>query len=428
MRPERRSATTLPQRRRPWRASSHADRPPPAGHPRISTPFGSGPGDPGGMYGHQNAGRLPAGLPAVHGARRGLPRLGRRRQRVRRPHVQLRPDHARPPPPGGRGGRRGAAPRGDCLQRPGRAVVELAELLVDVVAHADWAMFAKNGTDATTMCVTVARAADRQAKILVAEGAYHGAGAVVHAVARRRRCRRPRPPAALHVQRPRSRCDGRRGAPATTSRRSSCRRSSHDAGHDQELRRPGFARGLRARLRRAGAALILDDVRCRLPPRPRRQLGAAGRAPGPATGARRSPTATRSPPCRHRRLRERRRAHLRHRLVLVLGRGRWPPRWPRSTPCGDEDAIGHMERTGSACARARRAGRGARRRLNQTGPVQMPLMTFDDDAGLRAGGLSGPTSPPARRLPAPVAQLVPVRRPHRRRHRPRPRRHRRRLR
>jgi len=36
----------------------------------------------------------------------------------------------------------------------------------------------------------------------------------------------------------------------------------HDAGHDQELVDPEFARGLRALCDAAGAALILDDVRC----------------------------------------------------------------------------------------------------------------------------------------------------------------------
>jgi glutamate-1-semialdehyde 2,1-aminomutase len=36
-------------------------------------------------------------------------------------------------------------------------------------------MFVKNGTDATTTCVTTARAATGKRKVLVANGAYHGA-------------------------------------------------------------------------------------------------------------------------------------------------------------------------------------------------------------------------------------------------------------
>ena len=54
-------------------------------------------------------------------------------------------------------------------------MVDLAELLVQTVRHADWAMFAKNGTDATTMCCTIARAQTGRRQILVARGAYHGA-------------------------------------------------------------------------------------------------------------------------------------------------------------------------------------------------------------------------------------------------------------
>ena len=54
-------------------------------------------------------------------------------------------------------------------------MVELAEDLVAMVPHADWAMFQKNGGDATTACVTIARAGTGRRKILVAKGSYHGA-------------------------------------------------------------------------------------------------------------------------------------------------------------------------------------------------------------------------------------------------------------
>lgn len=64
---------------------------------------------------------------------------------------------------------------GDAMTGPGSAMVGLAEKLVSLVAHADWAMFCKNGTDATTMAMMVARAHSKKRKILVAKGAYHGA-------------------------------------------------------------------------------------------------------------------------------------------------------------------------------------------------------------------------------------------------------------
>jgi len=46
---------------------------------------------------------------------------------------------------------------------------------VALVAHADWAMFCKNGTDATTMALMTARAHTRRKTIVLAKGAYHGA-------------------------------------------------------------------------------------------------------------------------------------------------------------------------------------------------------------------------------------------------------------
>ena len=64
---------------------------------------------------------------------------------------------------------------GDTLTGPSAHFVELAEAFTAMVSHADWAMFCKNGTDATTMAMTTARAQTGKRRILVAEGAYHGA-------------------------------------------------------------------------------------------------------------------------------------------------------------------------------------------------------------------------------------------------------------
>ena len=65
--------------------------------------------------------------------------------------------------------------QGDIFNGPSARLVELAELMVETVAHADWAMFQKNGSDATTTCAMIAREATGKRKILVANGAYHGA-------------------------------------------------------------------------------------------------------------------------------------------------------------------------------------------------------------------------------------------------------------
>ncbi|MAN47014.1 MAG: aminotransferase class III-fold pyridoxal phosphate-dependent enzyme [Alphaproteobacteria bacterium] len=63
----------------------------------------------------------------------------------------------------------------DVATGPTPLMVELAEKWTDLVTHADWAMFCKNGTDATTMALMAARAYRGRKKILIATGAYHGA-------------------------------------------------------------------------------------------------------------------------------------------------------------------------------------------------------------------------------------------------------------
>ena len=65
--------------------------------------------------------------------------------------------------------------QGDTLTGPTALMVELAEAFVRLVSHADWAMFCKNGTDATTMALTTARAHTRRKTVVRAKGAYHGA-------------------------------------------------------------------------------------------------------------------------------------------------------------------------------------------------------------------------------------------------------------
>ena len=90
---------------------------------------------------------------------------------------------------------------GDCQNGPSPVMVELSELFVETVDHADWAMMAKNGTDATTMCVTIARATTGQAQ---GDGRHRRVPrrrAVVHPRDERRGRRGPCPPRALHVQR-----------------------------------------------------------------------------------------------------------------------------------------------------------------------------------------------------------------------------------
>ncbi|MDR1215188.1 MAG: aminotransferase class III-fold pyridoxal phosphate-dependent enzyme [Treponema sp.] len=64
--------------------------------------------------------------------------------------------------------------KGDCITTPSHVMVDFAELLVDTVASADWAFFAKNGGDATTLAVMTARAHTHRKKIVFFKGYYHG--------------------------------------------------------------------------------------------------------------------------------------------------------------------------------------------------------------------------------------------------------------
>ena len=69
----------------------------------------------------------------------------------------------------------GQLTQGDTMTGPAGVMVELAEQMTAMVSHADWAMFCKNGTDATTMAMMVARNHTRRNTIVLAKGAYHGA-------------------------------------------------------------------------------------------------------------------------------------------------------------------------------------------------------------------------------------------------------------
>ncbi|MBQ8163113.1 MAG: aminotransferase class III-fold pyridoxal phosphate-dependent enzyme [Clostridia bacterium] len=64
--------------------------------------------------------------------------------------------------------------KGDCTTLPSTKMIELAELLVDTVASADWAFFAKNGNDVTTLAIMTARAYTKRKKIIFFKGYYHG--------------------------------------------------------------------------------------------------------------------------------------------------------------------------------------------------------------------------------------------------------------
>jgi glutamate-1-semialdehyde 2,1-aminomutase len=121
-------------------------------------------------------------------------------------------------------------------------------------------MFQRNGTDATTLCVVIARAATKKRKILVARGAYHGSApwCTPHptgttAEDRVHLVHYDYNDVASLVAAAQSAEGDIAGVIASAFR--------HDYGKDQELPTPAFARAVRQLCDETGAALILDDVR-----------------------------------------------------------------------------------------------------------------------------------------------------------------------
>ncbi len=215
---------------------------------------------PGGLWGHLNAARLPDGYPQYFTRAEGC-RLHDVDGRVFIDFmcswgpVILGHHH----PAVEQAVQRQSA-LGDCMNGPAPVLVELAELLVDMVPHADWCLFGKNGTDATTTCVTVARAQTGRRKVLVARGAYHGAvpwcsPSVAGVTAEDRAHLLPFTyNDAASLEDAVEQAGGDLAAIVVSAFR-------HDMGLRQELPTPAFARRARALCDETGAALILDDVR-----------------------------------------------------------------------------------------------------------------------------------------------------------------------
>jgi len=66
------------------------------------------------------------------------------------------------------------ARNGTSVTIPSPLLVDLAERMVEINDCADWALFGKNGADATSLSVILARGYTRRNKIVLAEGGYHG--------------------------------------------------------------------------------------------------------------------------------------------------------------------------------------------------------------------------------------------------------------
>jgi glutamate-1-semialdehyde 2,1-aminomutase len=149
---------------------------------------------------------------------------------------------------------------GDTMTGPSEIMVDLSEKLVSLVRHAGWAMLCKNGTDATSMAVVIARAHSNRRKILVARKTYHGSA---------HWCT-PRRDGILEEDRAhiiyyeyndpdsleaafKAAGDDVAAVMATALR--------HEIFEDQALPDPEFARAARRLCDESGALLVVDDVR-----------------------------------------------------------------------------------------------------------------------------------------------------------------------
>ncbi|MFC0385666.1 aminotransferase class III-fold pyridoxal phosphate-dependent enzyme [Muricoccus vinaceus] len=215
---------------------------------------------PGGLWGHLNAAKLPDGYPQFFSRAEGCHLWdadGREFIDLMCSWGPIVLGHRHPAVEAAASAQ---AAQGDCLNGPAPVLVELAELLVEMIPHADWCLLAKNGTDATTACVTIARAETGRRKLLVARGAYHGAvpwcSPSVAGVTEEDRAHlipfEYNDAASLEA------AADRAGADLAGIIVSAFR---HDMGVALELADPAFGRQARSICDATGAALILDDVR-----------------------------------------------------------------------------------------------------------------------------------------------------------------------
>ena len=152
---------------------------------------------------------------------------------------------------------------GDTLTGPTELMVQLAEQWVALVDHADWAIFCKNGTDATSAALVTARAHTRRKTIIRAKGAYHGAAPWCV----------PRPTGTLPSDRANQiLCDYNDVASLEAAVAEAgddlaaifAAPFKHDAFIDQAEPDPAYARKARELCDATGALLIVDDVRAGL--------------------------------------------------------------------------------------------------------------------------------------------------------------------
>ena len=150
--------------------------------------------------------------------------------------------------------------KGNCFNGPTELWADLAEHLVTITPFADWAVFAKNGSDVCTWALEVAREHTGRTKIVMAKGAYHGTHAWCTPMLAGTT---PSDRADILTFDYNDLADLRRVVEAHHGQVAGIIITPfrHDAFHDQELPVEGFHHGVRQLCDDKGIVFILDDVR-----------------------------------------------------------------------------------------------------------------------------------------------------------------------
>jgi glutamate-1-semialdehyde 2,1-aminomutase len=130
---------------------------------------------PGGMYGHQSARLLPDDYPQFFARARGTRLWDADGHELIDFMCAYGPNLLGYGDPEVDGAFLRQLDLGDTMTGPTALMVELAETMAAMVGHASWAVFCKNGSDATLMALMAARAHTGRKTVILAKGAYHGA-------------------------------------------------------------------------------------------------------------------------------------------------------------------------------------------------------------------------------------------------------------
>jgi glutamate-1-semialdehyde 2,1-aminomutase len=274
---------------------------------------------------------------------------------------------------------------GDSMTGPSPLIVELAETFVGMVTHADWAMFCKNGTDATTMALVAARAHTRRKTIVKAKGAYHGSAPWCTP-----RTAGTTPEDRAHqIHFEYNNIASLEAAVAEAGDDLAAIFAApvmHDAFVDQVMPDPAYARRARELCDKTGALLVVDDVRSGLRVARDCSWSIVGVEPDLSTWGKCFANG--------------------HPISALLGNDKARKAasaiyvtgsfWFQAAPMAaaletlrivrETDYLEHIQGLGERlraglAERAAAAGFGFR----QTGPVTMPLFLFDDDKDMRLG-------------------------------------------